>query len=546
MSFAGSLSDIRQFADALVNGVAVLDEQGRVVIWNRWLVAATGIGQEDAAGRFLPDIFPGIARSRLSEAVTFAIERQMPSLLSPALHGTLLALYRNADDRRQGVRMRHMIHVIPLTGLPGAACMLQITDMTAAIAREQRLRTQAEELRLSNQELAQSRQRLASVLGAAPFAILIVGKSGDIELCNESAEATLGYPAAELCGRNVEILVPLAARAGHAAHVANYHAAPVARQMGGGRRISALRKDGSEFIAEIGLTPISIDGQQKTLVTVIDITRRAQNEDELERYRYSLERMVAERTAEAEAARRVAEQASEAKSRLLANVSHELKTPLHAVVSFAHLGEERCQADTAIPPRIGQYFSRISGAATRLEELIHSLLDLSGLDAGSAVFSLKPCALAPVVAGALAALSDEAARRQIRLVADDFPPELAAQCDGPRIREVLRRIVDNALQFSPAGSQVSISGQLVAAWNEVEITVADRGVGIPEDELESVFEAFVQSSRTRTSAGGKGMGLAICRHIVRGHGGRIWVENRTGGGCELHFTLPLGNAEATA
>ena len=90
-------------------------------------------------------------------------------------------------------------------------------------------------------------------------------------------------------------------------------------------------------------------------------------------------------------------QLEEQKSRFLRHVSHELKTPLHAVVSFAHLGEERCQADTAIPPRIGQYFSRISGAATRLEELIHSLLDLSGLvdDAGEPL-GLDPVGLYPL------------------------------------------------------------------------------------------------------------------------------------------------------
>lgn len=545
MSFSGSLADIRQFSDALANGVVVLDAEARVVIWNRWLATAAGIAPEEALGKTLPEVFPAIERSRLIEAVNFAIQRQMPSLLSPALHGTLLALYRNPEDRRQGLRMRHMIHVVPLPGLAGAACMLQITDMTAAIAREQRLRTQAEELRLSNQELAQSRQRLASVLGSAPFAILIVSRAGVIELCNESAEATLGYTAAELSGQPVEILVPQAVRDGHAAHVAGYHAAPMARQMGSGRRIWALRKDGSEFIAEIGLTPISIDDEQKTLVTVIDITRRAHNEDELERYRCSLERMVEERTAEAEAARQLAEQANEAKSRLLANVSHELKTPLHAVVSFAHLGEERCQDNAAIPPRIAQYFSRISESATRLEELIHSLLDLSGLDAGSAVFVLKPGRLAPMVGAAVAVLRAEATSKQIQVDSSGVPPDLTAHCDSSRIGEVLRRLLDNALQFSPAGSVVSISGRLLEGGKEVEISVADRGLGIPEGELGSVFEAFVQSSRTRTSAGGKGMGLAICRHIVRGHGGRILAANRAGGGCELRFTLPAVDSLAS-
>lgn len=542
----GALAEIRRFADALANGVIALDAAGRVVLWNHWLVNVTGIRPEAAFGQPLAGLFPEVAGSRLIEAVNFAIERQMPSLLSPALHGTLLALYRNDPDRRQGTRMRHMIHVVPLVSLSGAACMLQITDMTATITREQRLRTQAEELRVSNLELAQSQQRLASVLSAAPFAILIVGCTGRIELCNASAELALGYTADELCGQSVDCLVPHGRRAAHALHLAHYLQAPEARSMGGGRRISALRKDGSEFIAEIGLTPMLVEGEQKILVTVVDITERARNADELERYRYGLEQMVDERTLEAEEARRIAEQASEAKSRLLANVSHELKTPLHAVVSFAHLGEERCQGETAIPPRIAQYFSRISESAARLEELIHSLLDLSALDAGAAIFVRADTALTPLLASVLAGLGEEAGRKQLAFDTSAFPADIHAYCDAERIGEAMRRILENALQFSPPGACITISGQYLAAGKEIEIAIADEGVGIPEAELESVFEAFVQSSRTRTSAGGKGLGLAICRHIVDSHGGRIQAASRDGGGTEIRFTLPLSAASTPA
>lgn len=533
-----SIDDIRRFADALANGVIVLDARRGIVLWNQWMREASGLEAADTLGRDLTDIFPGIAGTRLIEAVSYAIERQMPSLLSPALHGTLLCLYRNPEDRRLGRRMRHMIHVVPLPDLDGAACLLQITDMTAALSREQRLRAQAEELRLSNLELARSRERLASVLGAAPFAVLIVGASGVIELCNDSVERTLGYAADELPGQSIEALVPPAFRPGHAQQVALFQESALGARLGRGRRVPALRKDGSEFIAEIGLTPLTLDGEQKVLVTVLDITERARNEDELERYRCSLERMVEERTVEADQARMIAEQASEAKSRLLANVSHELKTPLHAVVSFAHLGEERCLKETGIPPRIAQYFSRISESASRLEELIHSLLDLSSLDSGAAVFVLRPNRLLPLVTGAVAAARAEAIQRGVLVNDSAFPDTLLARCDAERIGEVVRRILDNALQFSPAGALVEISGRQLDDRHEVEISVADRGVGIPLEELDSIFEGFVQSSRTRTAAGGKGLGLAICRHIVRGHGGRIWAENREGGGTVIRFTLP--------
>lgn len=141
-----------RLADALAIGIATFDAERRVVLWNRWLADRSGIAAEAAAGRRIEELFPDAARSRLTEAIDYAIDKRMPALLSPALNGGLLALAQTPGDLRPEGRMRHLIHVIPLTDQPEAgACLLQVSDVTASVNRERLLRQQAEDLRRATQ-----------------------------------------------------------------------------------------------------------------------------------------------------------------------------------------------------------------------------------------------------------------------------------------------------------------------------------------------------------------------------------------------------------
>ena len=134
--------------DNLEIGVIILDADRRVVRWNHWLAARNGHNAEQSVGRLLLEIMPEIAGTRLAQAIEHAIRDHMPSLLSPALHGTLLPLYQNAEDRQRNRRMQQLIHVIPLVDAPmQAACLIQINDVTATVSRERVLRQQAENLR---------------------------------------------------------------------------------------------------------------------------------------------------------------------------------------------------------------------------------------------------------------------------------------------------------------------------------------------------------------------------------------------------------------
>jgi signal transduction histidine kinase len=112
-----------------------------------------------------------------------------------------------------------------------------------------------------------------------------------------------------------------------------------------------------------------------------------------------------------------------------------------------------------------------------------------------------------------------------------------ATVDEGKLKQVLRNLLSNAVKFAPKGSTIALAMHQAAQW--VVVSVRDQGPGIPEDELETVFDTFVQSSRTKTGAGGTGLGLSICHEIITSHQGRIWAANNPDGGAVFSFELPI-------
>lgn len=293
----------------------------------------------------------------------------------------------------------------------------------------------------------------------------------------------------------------------------------------------------------------------RMLGTHTDITERKQAEAELLQHRDHLQSMILEQTKDLRMAKDAAERANQAKSEFLANMSHELRTPMHAILSFSELGESRI--DSASPDKLQGYFQRIHSSGERLLDLLNDLLDLSKLEAGKMQLDLAPHNLLKLAEESLAEFGVLAASRQLHLVLVPCPFDTTTQVDAKRFGQVVRNLLSNAIKFTPAGGTVTVDFQAAimpkgrrASDSGMEPAIAmairDSGIGIPDDELESVFDKFVQSSKTKSSAGGTGLGLAICKEMVEAHRGTITAHNNPEGGATFTVTLPLIDTGADA
>ena len=257
-----------------------------------------------------------------------------------------------------------------------------------------------------------------------------------------------------------------------------------------------------------------------------------------------LARLVGEFFAQQEhllAARRAAEDAAEGKQRFVTSISHELRTPMHGVLSFARFGAQ--EAVTADRAELVDYFRQIDTSGSRLIALLDELLDLAKLDAGKMTLEFAPCPLAEVAREAAAEFTGVCLERKLSLELRIDPQSPIVKLDSSRIRQVLRNLLSNAAKFSPSGETISLTVERIG--RVARVVVEDSGAGIPPGELQLIFATFSQATTNRRGSGGSGLGLALCREIVEAHGGRIWAENRAPRGARMLFELPLdGPVEA--
>lgn len=230
-----------------------------------------------------------------------------------------------------------------------------------------------------------------------------------------------------------------------------------------------------------------------------------------------------------------AEKANRLKSMFLANMSHELRTPIHGILSFAKFGVKNFAK--AEREKLKKYFETIQDSGTVLLRLVNDVLDLAKLEAGKVTLEFRDADLKMLLAKIVDEFRSMTLGKHIKIKCMTSDGDETARVDADKILQVLRNLVSNAVKFSPENGSVIISTS--RRNGAFVISVSDEGIGIPKDELEAIFDKFVQSSKTRTAAGGTGLGLAISREIVQAHGGRIWAENRVEGGGRVSFEIPL-------
>ena len=265
----------------------------------------------------------------------------------------------------------------------------------------------------------------------------------------------------------------------------------------------------------------------------------------------TLEKKVTQRTKELVLAKEMAEQSSQIKTDFLANMSHELRTPMHAILSFASIGIQKSN-DNQATDKLSGYFSRIYESGDRLLKLVNNLLDVSKFDSGKMNYDFQETDLHLLIINCMTELNVMAQQKKLQLNFPDQKPTLL-RCDATRISQVITNLLSNAVKFSPEGKTITICLEEVQlslgrrqsdteTMPALRLSIMDEGIGIPENELNLIFEKFAQSSQTKTSAGGTGLGLAICKEIVEAHRGKIIAENSATGGTVLSVYLPKNPA----
>ena len=237
---------------------------------------------------------------------------------------------------------------------------------------------------------------------------------------------------------------------------------------------------------------------------------------------------------------------------MVANVSHELRTPIASVKLLV----ETLQSGPP-PPVAERMLAQMAQEVDAVAQLVDELHELSQIESGRVALQLAPAAFAPLAARAIERIRPQAERKSLRVssqVPDILPPALV---DEGRIGQVLLNLLHNAVKFTPAGGEIRVTATAAhvdkyrtaaplavpadhprGEW--LLVTVADTGVGVPPQDLPRIFERFYKVDRARTrNASGTGLGLAIAKHLVEGHGGRIWAASEEGRGSDFSFTLPL-------
>ena len=218
---------------------------------------------------------------------------------------------------------------------------------------------------------------------------------------------------------------------------------------------------------------------------------------------------------------------------LIGDVTHELRTPLTGIKGYMEALID------GVLPADAETFQQVYREADRLQRLVNDLQELSRVEAGAYPLNIRPVSVSSLIDGLNLRLGHQFAEKGVTLVCevpDHLPP---VKADEDRIGQVLLNLAGNALQFTPSEGTVRVTARLQG--NEVQLAVADTGIGIPVEHLPQVFTRFYRVDKSRSRArGGSGIGLTIARHLVEAHGGRIWAESAgSGQGSTFTFTLPI-------
>lgn len=530
-------TDFRAIFDSLPGSYWVVTPDLTLVAISDEFEQVALVSREESVGRGLFEVFPDnpddpTGASALRQSLMRVVETKQPDTMPL----TKYSLRRPESEGGGYVDRYWRPSNHPVLAPDGELLYIihRTEDVTDSHEAGLALAAANQQIERQQQALAERTAFLENIIEHVPAAIAYLDRDLVFRMANPVYAKILGIPGDQIKDRYVFDLLPGTEAqvepllrgvidSGEPVHINNFKFVYLRE----GQEVATYW----DFIYQ----PLILDpaeGVQGVLALAHDTSKRVEEETARRRYREQ------EQERQLQAIRIEAlEQADKGKDQFLGILSHELRTPINAIMGFGSVLADGLAGD--LNPDQAKYVATILDRTDVLLGLVNDLLDMSRVQAGKFALEFRTIEFAPLLNSVLASLTVEATKRGRTLVSE-VPADLPAlTADAQRVGQVLDNLITNAIKYTPERGIITVRARVEGTALRVE--VSDTGIGVPEDQQRRIFQAFTQVDMSNTrNAGGVGLGLSICKALVEAHGGRIGVESAgEGKGSTFWFTLPL-------